>query len=377
MHVWDGISDAKIDFDPDGMTQSNAYAPFWSPRSRYWDNNVATMTENGNLTSALLTRIKELNGTRMVSNTAVEDITFGQETEEMDLRSWPVVKLSNKEEIAARLLIGADGFESPARRFADIKSRGWDYNRNAVVATLELSEEEEVRRLDFRTAYQRFLPTGPVAMLPLPGNKATLVWSTTPEHASRLKQLLPNDLSAMVNAAFRLLPVDIDYMLTKMSSSGQAEEYSWRKSATSFSSLNIPPTVVDIQSNSVASFPLRMRHADTYIGDRIALIGDAAHTIHPLAGQGLNQGLGDAKSLAECIAYATEVGWDIGCSFTLDRYNADRWIRNNAMLGVVDKLHKLYSVESGPLVWARSAGLNMVNRLDGVKRGLMGFAAGQ
>jgi len=119
-----------------------------------------------------------------------------------------------------------------------------------------------------------------------------------------------------------------------------------------------------------------MRHADTYIGERVALIGDAAHTIHPLAGQGLNQGIGDAQSLAKHISYATEVGWDIGSTWALEGYNREQWAKNNAVLGTVDKLHKLYSAGSGPVVWARSLGLDAVERLGFVKGLLMRGAGG-
>ena len=160
--------------------------------------------------------------------------------------------------------------------------------------------------------------------------------------------------------------------------SGQADEYAWRMQHTTAvpdSSL-IPQPVIGIQEGTIASFPLKMRHADTYIEERVALVGDAAHTIHPLAGQGLNQGQGDVKSLVETIEYAVSHGQDIGVRMSLEPYLAERYAKNHVVMGVCDKLHKLYSVGSGPLVGLRSVGLNVVNMLGPVKGFLMGQAAG-
>jgi ubiquinone biosynthesis monooxygenase Coq6 len=358
MQVWDGITGSRIEFD-------------WPRASQ--GKTIAYMNENLNLTSGLLKRIDELSGVSIFDNTKVENIELGQETETADLRSWPVIQLSGGRQLAARLLIGADGANSPVRSFAGINSSGWDYNRHGVVATVEL-EGDGWGGEDYKIAYQRFLPTGPAAMLPLPGKFSTLVWSTTPERAALLKSLSSEDFTAMVNAAFRLSPVDLSYMHTL--SSGQADEYAWRSQHTPFDAKHIPQKVVSVQEGTVASFPLKLRHADTYIGERVALIGDAAHTTHPLAGQGLNQGQGDVESLVKTIEYSVTHGQDIGVYMSLESYNADRYVKNHVLLGVVDKLHKLYAVESGPLVPLRSVGLSAVNALGPLKHFFMGQAAG-
>ncbi len=137
----------------------------------------------------------------------------------------------------------------------------------------------------------------------------------------------------------------------------------------------IPQQVLGVQEGSIASFPLKLRHADTYIGERIALVGDAAHTIHPLAGQGLNQGQRDVESLVKAIDCAVTHGQDIGVQMSLEQYNAERYAANNMLLGVCDKLHKLYAVESGPLVGLRSIGLRAVNSLNPLKRFMMSQAS--
>jgi ubiquinone biosynthesis monooxygenase Coq6 len=121
-----------------------------------------------------------------------------------------------------------------------------------------------------KIAFQRFLPTGPVAMLPLPGNMASLVWSTMPERAAKLKALSSEDFVATVNAAFRLSTADLDYLHTM--DAGQVEEVQWRRAHTPVEGI-LPEQVVEVQDGSVAAFPLKMRHADTYTGERIALVG--------------------------------------------------------------------------------------------------------
>ncbi|KAF5023916.1 hypothetical protein F66182_4038 [Fusarium sp. NRRL 66182] len=359
MQVWDGVTGARIEFD-------------WPPNTTA-DKTIAYMAENLNLTSGLLKRLDELGGVDIFDKNKVESIDLGKETEELDLSEWPVVQLSSGQSLAARLLVGADGANSPVRTFAGINSRGWDYGRHGVVATLELEGEGWGGQFN-KIAYQRFLPTGPVAMLPMPGNYATLVWSTTPDRAALLKSLSSKDFIAMVNAAFRLSPVDIGFMHSQQDR--QAEELSWRLQHTPVDVETIPQPVVGVQEGSVASFPLKLRHADTYTGERVALVGDAAHTIHPLAGQGLNQGQGDAQSLAKTIEYAVSHGQDLGTQLSLESYNSERYAANHLILNVCDKLHKLYSVESGPLVPLRSVGLRAVNALGPLKNFFMEQASG-
>lgn len=359
MQVWDGVTDARIDFEVPVGPKSGGV--------------IAYMTENLNLTSGLLRRIHELGGVSIFDNSKVENIEFGEETEEFDLKEWPVVQLSSGKKLWARLLVGADGANSPVRTFAEIPSRGWAYERQGVVATLQLQDDGFGGR-GMKTAYQRFLPTGPIAMLPMPGNYSTLVWSTTPKNAARLKSLSLEDFTATVNAGFRLSPVDLEYMHGMPS--GQLDEFNWRAEHTPFNPAAVPQPVTGVQEGTIASFPLRFRHADTYIGERVALIGDAAHTIHPLAGQGLNQGQGDVQALVRAVTAAVSHGQDIGTQMALESYNAERYAANHVMLGVCDKLHKLYSFGSGPLVPLRSIGLNAINAMKPLKDFLMGQASG-
>ncbi|PLB50358.1 putative ubiquinone biosynthesis monooxgenase [Aspergillus steynii IBT 23096] len=387
MQVWDGETGSRISFD-------------WSMESSPFEDlrTVATMTENANLVRALLSRIAASGDENLsiFSKSTVSSIENGSDSPDgPDLSAWPVLSISPTDgtstqgpsRIAARLLVGADGINSPVRKYANISTDGWDYNRNGVVATLALAESETPTfPIGTRTAYQRFLPAlgGPVALLPLPNNHATLVWSTTAENAAYLKSLSPKAFIAMVNAAFRLAMPDLKYMMSMQRPATSASEYedqhetelTWRLQHTPQPS-QIPPMVTGVQEGTVASFPLRFRHASTYISPRVALVGDAAHAIHPLAGQGLNLGMGDVASLSSTIEYAVNHGMDVGDILTLERYTAERWATNAKIGGACDVLHKLYNVPGqGPVAWGRSLGLDIIDRVPFLKSLLMKNAEG-
>ncbi|EPQ56623.1 ubiquinone biosynthesis hydrox [Gloeophyllum trabeum ATCC 11539] len=392
MQVWDGISDARITYVASELgfrhpTQDGSSVP-----------QMARMTENLNLQRALLRHLSSVSEVQLLDKTKVSSII----REDREGGGWPLVHLSDGRVLRARLLIGADGFNSPVRSYAGISSYGWAYPTQAIVATLSHQPRSPLQGPN-TTAYQRFLPTGPIAFLPLSPTESSLVWSTRPHLAQILTKSNPDVLTSMINAAFRLPEVSIRH-LHKLISDTTAhitpnqiqEEIAWRErshaippnSALSSSLANVdntglppedaemyPPLVKSIQPGTVASFPLRFNHADTYIGEgagsRTVLVGDAAHTIHPLAGQGLNMGLMDVESLAECIGNAVLTGGDIGSYTALMPYAQDRYFENHKILSAVDKLHKLYSSTLEPVVWARSVGLEVVNELDSVKAAIM------
>jgi ubiquinone biosynthesis monooxygenase Coq6 len=238
---------------------------------------------------------------------------------------------------------------------------------------------------------------------------SSLVWSTTPQLAAALKAVDPAVLSRMVNAAFRMPDLSMKYLHerileanargTPISPEMLSEELLFRERShgiditSAFSSMappvqsgvdggvvaplhadSLPPLVRAIQPGSIASFPLRYNHADTYTGPRSVLVGDAAHTIHPLAGQGLNMGLADVEALTRTLSAAVRTGGDIGAHTALIPYGRERYAKNHALMSAVDKLHRLYGTSVGnsaPVVWARSVGLEVVNELDTVKKAFM------
>ena len=243
--------------------------------------------------------------------------------------------------------VGADGPNSLVRASAGITTHGWAYDTHTIVATLSHAPRAPFQPPN-TIAYQRFLPTGPIAFLPLPPTESTMVWSTKPALAAALKSVDPSVLVNFTNAAFRLPEVSVRYLHDLLLSSVVSkrvltadevrEEILLRErshniattsvyaSAFSTKEIRIPPEdseslpllVASIQPGIVASFPLKHSHADTYIGDsgRTVLVGDAAHTVHPLAGQGLNARLADVQVLARAIKTALLQGCDIGpCPF--------------------------------------------------------------
>ncbi|KZT74380.1 ubiquinone biosynthesis hydrox [Daedalea quercina L-15889] len=392
MQVWDGLSDARITFSVSEMLTPGSTAP----------NEMAILVENLNLQRALLHRISTMPGVSILDKTRVQTI----QKEESEGNGWPLVYLSNGRVLRARLLVGADGFNSPVRSFTGIGSYGWAYDTQAIVATMNHHPRTAFEPPN-TVAYQRFLPTGPIAFLPLSDTASSLVWSTRPNLAKALQASDPAILTNVINAAFRLPEVSLRYLhnrILEAHATGSAllpdelsAEISWReqshtidsRSAYSVTALAktasggippegvdlLPPFVTSIQEGTIASFPLRMSHADAYIGEghgaRTVLVGDAAHTIHPLAGQGLNLGLGDVESLARCIQSAVQNGGDVGSYTALAPYARDRYFENHKMLSAVDKLHKLYSATAEPIVWARSVGLEVLNELDTLKAALM------
>ncbi|KDQ13003.1 hypothetical protein BOTBODRAFT_45439 [Botryobasidium botryosum FD-172 SS1] len=383
MKVWDGLSDARIEFSPSdlGLLMHN-------PNASY---EMARMTENINLQHALLKRLDERPEVHIMDKVKVDSIE-----QENAAGGWPVV--------------GADGFNSPVKSFAKTPSYGWAYDTHAIVATLFHSAPSPLLPHRNTTASQRFLPTGPIAFLPLSPTISSVVWSTRPSLAAALKAAHPDVVAQMINAAFRLPDVSMRYLHsiileaqaagTPLTAERVNEEIAWRERSHAIDSQSplsssdragavgippvgseeYPPLVTGIQPGTIASFPIRLSHAESYIGEgagaRTALVGDAAHTIHPLAGQGLNMGLADVQVLAETINKTVLQGGDVGSYTSLLPYARDRYFENHKLLSITDKLHKLYSLTNAPSVWARSVGLEVVNELDSLKGGVASRASG-
>ncbi|CAO3589603.1 unnamed protein product [Absidia cylindrospora] len=346
-------------------------------------STIAYMIENTHLQHALLKRLEQCRAEGaqidILQKARVADINQGtidhEDAEGLDLSDWPTVELENGTMLKARLLIGADGVNSPVRKFAGIDSLGWDYDAQGVVATLKLDS------LDHHTAWQRFLPTGPIAMLPMGEGYASMVWSTKPHLAKMLKSVSESDFVELVNAAFRLSHVDLDYFYKQLDNnydgfSTLASEVNWRDEVINKSNTSLPPKVIGVQEASRASFPLKLRNSEKYVTDRVALVGDAAHATHPLAGQGMNQGLLDVESLTKVLVQGTCDGQDIGNIHLLRNYASDRYVRNIVMISACDKMHRLFGTDVAPVTWLRSFGLSTINSLDFVKAEIMKYAMG-
>lgn len=351
---------------------------------------MGAMCEIANVQSSLLAKLNELkemteeNGEEcqftILENTKVEsiespiigneDLTINLDTQAVGGHNnldWPILTLSDGQQIQTRLLIGADGYNSPVRKFAAVESRGWSYNSFGIVGSLKLIDEP-LQSL----GYQRFLSTGPIAILPLPEDNATLVWSCEQSLAKILIKVNEELFPHVINAALVLDEVDLNYIYKMLSNDSNdesiIEEIKWRQSKLpDIDPEDIPLTIKRIIPGTKAMFPLKMAHSDTYIGPRVALVGDAAHTIHPLAGQGLNLGQRDVAALIEAIETGVDRGLDIGSLLTLEPYVSKTWPFNHAVLGACDKLHKVFSTNLAPIVWARGMGMKVMNNLGPVK----------
>ena len=244
------------------------------------------------------------------------------------------VQFADGETITARLLVGADGARSLIREQAGIPTHGWNYDQSAIVTTVAHEREHNGR------AEEHFLPAGPFAILPLTGRRCSIVWTETFREAERIVALPDSEFHAELEKRFGLQLGDIEVVGPRR------------------------------------AFPLGLFTARTFIGERLALVGDAAHIIHPIAGQGLNMGLRDVAALAEAIADAARLGLDPGASEVLERYQ--RWRRFDTMtMGVAtDGLNRLFSNHSDTLRLVRDVGLGLVERMPVLKRMFIREAAG-
>lgn len=238
------------------------------------------------------------------------------------------------EVIRAAVLIACDGRESPIARRAGIRRLRWAWDQTGFVAAVAHARPHE------GVARQRFLPGGPFAVLPLPGNRCSLVWTERGAEAARI--------AALPDAAY-LREVEL-----RMGGALGALELAGRR----------------------WSYPLAFSLAQEWVAPRLALLGDAAHAVHPIAGQGLNLGLRDAAALAEVLGEARRRGEDLGAADVLERYQRWRRFEATALSLGMDGLNRLMSNDVGPLRALRDAGLGLVERLPGLKRGFMRVAAG-
>ncbi|MFZ0104895.1 MAG: ubiquinone biosynthesis hydroxylase [Pseudolabrys sp.] len=284
----------------------------------------AHMVENRHLVDALATKARDLG----------VDLRAGAVAGFENAGNGVDVSLADGEVISVRLLVGADGAHSLIRERAGIANHGWSYDQSAIVTTVAHEREHNGR------ADEHFLPAGPFAILPLTGKRCSIVWTENTREAQRIVALPDDEFHKELEKRFGL-------------QLGELKVIGPRR-----------------------AFPLGLFTARTFIGERLALIGDAAHIIHPIAGQGLNMGLRDVAALAEAIADAARLGLDPGGPDVLERYQ--RWRRFDTMtMGIAtDGLNRLFSNHSDVLRLARDIGLGLVERMPALKRMFIREAAG-
>ncbi|SDN45020.1 2-octaprenyl-3-methyl-6-methoxy-1,4-benzoquinol hydroxylase [Pseudomonas jinjuensis] len=299
MQVWDGSGTGQIHF-----SAASVHAEV-----------LGHIVENRVVQDALLERLHQ-STIGLVPGARLEQLRHSGD-------DW-LLTLADGREIRAPLVIAADGANSAVRRLAGCATREWDYMHHAIVTSVRCA------RPHLATAWQRFTDDGPLAFLPLSlegdSRWCSIVWSTTPEQAEKLM--------ALDDAAFRdALGHAFEFRL------GEIE-----------------------QADPRLCIPLRQRHARRYVEPGLALIGDAAHTIHPLAGQGVNLGFLDAATLAEVLLHAYERGEPIADERVLSRYERRRMPHNLAMMAAMEGFERLFQADPLPLRWLRNAGLRLMDQ---------------
>ncbi|MET4568687.1 UbiH/UbiF/VisC/COQ6 family ubiquinone biosynthesis hydroxylase [Rhodanobacter soli] len=309
MHVWDAESGAAIDFDAASEGR----------------DRLGYIVEN-NLVQWTLWQALEASGVRRLCPVAVQ----GFEAREDRIQ----LELAGGEMLAAGLLVAADGAASPLRGLAGIGTRGHDYAQRAVVAHVATERPHE------DTAWQRFLPDGPLALLPLADGRSSVVWSLPEAEARRVLAL---DEQAFLDE----LGVASDFRLGRI-----------------------------VATTPRAAFPLKLQLAERYQAERFVLLGDAAHAVHPLAGQGVNLGLRDVAELRDTLIDARAAGHDIGAAHVLRRYARRRRSADTLDALGFDALARIYAWQSPALVAARGVGVRLLDRLAPLKRRISEHAAG-
>jgi 2-octaprenyl-6-methoxyphenol hydroxylase len=328
--VWDGVADEAQPITGMEITDSrlgDAVRPVFLT----FDGTVkegepfAHMVPNQALGQALA-EAAEAAGIRMTAPDTVESFVASEGAVDVRLGSGGTRRAS--------LLVAADGLRSKLRALAGIKTVTWSYPQTAIVTTVRHERPHE------GIAVEHFLPGGPFAILPLKGNRSSLVWTEKKDDAEKL--LRSDDFVFLIELERRF-----GYRLGAIELDGPRQ-----------------------------SFPLSLTLARDFVRQRFALLGDAAHGIHPIAGQGLNLGFRDAAALAESVVDAHRLGLDAGSAEALRRY--ERWRRYDTFqMGVTtDLLNRLFSNDLGPLRAVRDIGLGLVDRLPRLKRLFIGEAAG-
>ncbi len=317
MKVWDGEGTAVIEFDCAEVQQSH----------------LGHIVENSVIINQLRERMAQHKNIFLIQPVAVAQVIPAQ-------AEFPRVRvqLTNGDEITTALLIAADGAQSKVRELAEFSTREWDYGQQAIITTVSTERPHEF------TAWQRFMHTGPLAFLPLQNNgdahSCSIVWSAEDVLAAELMALDDEVFCERLTAAFearlgRVIACDKRYAI-----------------------------------------PLRQRHATTYIQPGIALVGDAAHNIHPLAGQGVNLGLLDVIALAQEIERALVRGIPLADYSILRRYQRQRLTSNLGMMSAMEGFKHLFGNRTLAVNWLRNTGMRQLNSVTAIKKIIINTALG-
>ncbi|KAL7741178.1 hypothetical protein ACLKA6_018202 [Drosophila palustris] len=348
MQVWEANSDALIQFQHDNFA-----------------SDVACIIENNLILDAVYARVREAAPNYKVLNKArIQCVSLPRESGASNTR----VQLQDGRTFSCELLIGADGGNSVVRKQMGVDVLSFNYDRMGLVANLDLNIEDGC---DNSVAWQRFLPSGPIALLPLSDKQSSLVWSTTVPHARQLLAMEPSQFVDAINEAFCR-----QYPRPDVADKALQAVNAFFGNKGSQHLRQYPPRVSGLQERSRATFPLGFLHASSYVCNGAALVGDAAHRIHPLAGQGVNLGFGDVRHLVKTLAEGAYAGFKLGDTQHLIKYERKCLAKNVPIMIGVHGLHSVYSTQFSPVVLLRSLGLQLTENLPPIKNLFMKSAMG-
>ncbi|MGV3001271.1 FAD-dependent 2-octaprenylphenol hydroxylase [Vibrio sp. E150_018] len=326
--AWDGITHRRIaPYHAMEVWEKDSFARLEFKANDLAQSNLGHIVENRVIQLALLERVKKLSNVSLFMPNRCATMAIGER------EAW--LTLDNGDSISSKLVVGADGANSWVRNHQDIPLTHWDYGHSAIVANIRTSEPHQ------GVARQIFTPKGPIAFLPLSDpHLCSLVWSTHPNRADTL-------LSRSETTFNQVLTSEFDTRLGLCSVEGERH-----------------------------AFPLKMRYARNFVVERVALVGDAAHTIHPLAGQGVNLGFLDAASLAEEVLALWQQGEDFGLQRNLRSY--ERWRKAEAakMIAAMQGFKDLFEGENPAKKLVRGLGMQFIGQLPGMKEEMMKRALG-
>ena len=346
MFVWDHCSTSSIEFKKS-------------------DKEIGHIIENDVITDALNNVVQKLRSEGKLN------IVYESKMEACDLKTQEKARivLGNNAIIESKLVIGADGANSQIRKAMGVNYISKDYKQMGVVGTVTLADQETSQ-----IAFQKFLPTGPIALLPLREGLASLVWTMPTEMAKEIKTFGPEDFAQVLNASLTESSKSKSPFVESINSSvGMALRPLKNPSEDSRITSLPPPTAIKVEN--VASFPLGLGHAERYITERAALVGDSAHRVHPLAGQGVNLGYGDVQALIKALESNVKEGQSFIDSNYLNDYETSRMRHNLPIMAAIDSLQQLYCTENPLAVLTRSVGLQMVNSNKIIKDFIMSAAS--
>eukprot|EP01023_Acetabularia_acetabulum_P000147 TRINITY_DN1006_c0_g1_i1.p1 TRINITY_DN1006_c0_g1~~TRINITY_DN1006_c0_g1_i1.p1 ORF type:complete len:432 (-),score=87.60 TRINITY_DN1006_c0_g1_i1:1375-2670(-) len=272
------------------------------------------------------------------------------------------IQLQEGDELLAKLVIGADGGKSVIREMAHMRTVGFSYDQRGVVATVETTPCDEV------VAWQKFLPNGPMALLPVRDGFYNIVWSTSHAQAKQLEQMDELSFADAVNDALETAGQQQQRKMFLPKFVRKGKTYPFVK----------PPKVLRSVGGPVKSFPLTLMHSGRYVRERLALIGDAGHVVHPLAGQGVNLGFGDVEEMLKMIKYTVQSGQDIGNVHLLqDYYEMPRQQENLVMMCSLDALRRTFAANPTGFGFLRNVGMDFINNVPVLRNLFMNYAMGR